>query len=69
MVAARVGEPLAFFVSMQGRRLGRGALEGPFKQLLGELGLYRSYLLPSSGAVGLLGASQQVGDLLLEARI
>ncbi|OGR99864.1 MAG: hypothetical protein A2V88_13865 [Elusimicrobia bacterium RBG_16_66_12] len=31
----------ALFVSMCGRRLGRGALEVRFKQLLGELGLYR----------------------------
>ncbi len=31
----------ALFVSMRGRRLGRGAFESRFKQLLSELGLYR----------------------------
>jgi site-specific recombinase XerD len=35
------GESPALFVSMRGRRLGRGSLEARFKQLLCELGLYR----------------------------
>lgn len=34
-------ESPALFVSMLGQKLGRGALERPFKQLLGELALYR----------------------------
>ena len=40
-LAARVGESPAFFVSLQGRRLGRGTLESTFQQLLRQLGLYR----------------------------
>ncbi len=40
-LAARAGESPAFFVSLQGRRLGRGALESTFQQLLRQLGLYR----------------------------
>lgn len=52
VVAAETGERMAFFLSVRGggRKLDRGSLEKPFKQLLCALGLYRSYLLPSSGA-------------------
>ena len=41
VVTAATDAPTAFFISMQGRRLGRGALESTFKQLLCKLGLYR----------------------------
>jgi site-specific recombinase XerD len=51
-MAARAGESPAFFVSLQGRRLGRGTLESTFQQLLIQLGLYRPRRMEGRTAFG-----------------